>query len=136
VSRPFLTPINLLNEAADPATGTVGDLYFNTTSNTVKVYNGTAWTTIAGGGGGSITVSATAPTNPAPTSGALWFDSNTGQLFIYYSGYWLEVGAGGSGAASSIITAVDGGTYDSIATYNGGDPTTTSWANTIVGGTP
>lgn len=134
MSRQFLTPINLLNEASDPATGNVGDLYFNTTSNTVKVYNGTAWTTIAGGG--SISVGTTAPTNPAPTTGALWFDSNTGQMFIYYSSYWLEVGAGGSGAASSIITAVDGGTYDSIASYNGGDPTTTSWANTIVGGTP
>jgi hypothetical protein len=131
----ILAGLNLVSSATDPVSATVGDLYFNTTSNTVKVYNGTAWTTIAGGGG-SITVSATAPTTPAPTTGALWFDSNTGQLFIYYSSYWLEVGAGGSGAASSIITAVDGGTYDSIASYNGGDPTTASWANTFNGGTP
>ena len=132
MSRSFLTPINLLNGASDPASGTVGDIYFNTTTNTVKVYNGTSWTTIAGGGG-SITVSGTAPSSP--TSGALWFDSNTGQLFIYYSGYWLEVGAGGSAGASSIITSVDGGTYDSISPYNGGDPTTTS-TQTFDGGTP
>lgn len=134
MSRPFLTPINLLNGASDPASGTIGDIYFNTTSNTVKVYNGTSWTTIAGGGGGSITVSATAPSSP--TSGALWFNSNTGQLFIYYSSYWLEVGAGGSGAASSTTTSVDGGSFDSVAPYDGGDPTTSSWANYLVGGTP
>lgn len=29
--------------AADPASGVAGDAYFNTTSNTVRVHNGTGW---------------------------------------------------------------------------------------------
>ena len=39
--------------ASDPGTAEAGDLYFNTTDNKVKVYDGTAWSEVAGGGGGS-----------------------------------------------------------------------------------
>lgn len=133
MSRKFLSPINLVGSAADPVSGTAGDLYFNTGTNVVKVYNGTTWTVIGSGGGSSVTTSDTAPSSP--TSGALWFDSATGQLFIYYSGYWLEVGAGG-GSGQNSITAVDGGVFDGVAPYDGGTPSTVSWANIVIGGTP
>ncbi len=39
--------------ASDPGTAEAGDLYYNTTDNKVKVYDGTAWSEVAGGGGGS-----------------------------------------------------------------------------------
>jgi len=115
-----------------------GQMGYESDTGKFKIGNGSqSWTALSyatASGGASVTISATAPSSP--TAGALWFDSNTGQFFIYYSSYWLEVGAGGSGAASSTITSVDGGSFDSVAPYDGGDPTTSSWANYLVGGTP
>ncbi len=46
------------------------------------------------GGGGSITVSDTAPTDPAPENGDLWWKSDDGKLFVYYvdgdSSQWVD----------------------------------------------
>jgi hypothetical protein len=131
VSKKFLTSLTLLGNATDPAAGTAGDLYYNTTLQTVKVYTGTVWTVISGGGG-TVTVGETAPLSP--TEGSLWFDATTGQFFVYYSNYWIEVGGGGGENAA--VLEVDGGTYDSIAPYNGGTPFTTYFATKITGGTP
>jgi len=98
VSQPFLSPLNFVQSATDPATATVGDVYFNTILGELKVYNGTTWTPVGAGGG--VTVSGTQPTGATITSGSLWFNSNTGQTFVYYSNYWLEIGAG-SGSGTS-----------------------------------
>lgn len=40
------TVIRLYNLASDPGTASKGDCYFNTTTNKIKVYNGTAWETV------------------------------------------------------------------------------------------
>ena len=40
----LLTTQKIVNLAADPATGTSGEIYFNTTSNVLRFHNGTAWT--------------------------------------------------------------------------------------------
>ena len=98
MSKAFLSPINLVQSATDPATATAGDVYFNTVLNQVKVYNGTTWSPVGSGGG--LTISATQPTGPSVLAGSLWFNSNTGQTFVYYSNYWLEIGAG-SGSGTS-----------------------------------
>ena len=42
-SKKFLNPINLLNLASDPSTANEGDIYYNTTSDAVKVYANGAW---------------------------------------------------------------------------------------------
>lgn len=97
MSKKFLTSLNLLGKATDPATGTAGDLYYNTALQTVKVYTGTEWTVISGGGGGgsaSITVGDNTPSDP--TEGSMWFESDTGRFFVYYDSFWVELGAPGS----------------------------------------
>lgn len=38
--------VNFAPLASDPAGATKGDMYFNSTSNKLKVYNGTTWETI------------------------------------------------------------------------------------------
>jgi len=40
----LLTTQRIVNLADDPASGTSGELYFNTTSNVLRYHNGTAWT--------------------------------------------------------------------------------------------
>lgn len=43
--------INLGSFSSDPASGSAGDTYFNTTINQPRVYNGSAWVPLSSGGG-------------------------------------------------------------------------------------
>ena len=43
MSRKFKVPLGLLSLASDPSPGEIGDIYFNTVSQRIKVYSGTAW---------------------------------------------------------------------------------------------
>ena len=56
-----------------------------------------------GAGGASVTVSATAPEEPA--DGDLWFNSSDLAMYIYYtdidSSQWVQVGGAGGGAEFS-----------------------------------
>ena len=55
--------------ASAPAVGVAGSLYYNTTSLTYWVSDGTSWVQLV-----PMTVSATAPSNPAV--GAIWMDTS------------------------------------------------------------
>ncbi len=48
--KPSLNPGRL---ASDPASGLGGDMYFNTTSSQIKLYNGSSWAAVGSGGGGT-----------------------------------------------------------------------------------
>lgn len=76
MSRRFLTPVNAPAFATDPTTPTPeqGDTYFNTTSNVLRVYTGSAWIDVAGGGGASVAYQEDAPTDPEV--GTLWVESD------------------------------------------------------------
>jgi hypothetical protein len=50
-NRKFQVPINLVNLSSDPASADEGDIYYNTTSDVVKVYANGSWVTIGSGGG-------------------------------------------------------------------------------------
>lgn len=71
----------------------------------VQVWDGSEWNEISGGG--SITVSSTAPS--APEAGDLWFYSDTGQTFVYYTdvdgSQWVEIGQVGGLAAATVVTS-------------------------------
>ena len=43
MSRKVLVPLGLLATTNDPTGHSVGEMYFNTTSNKVKIYTGTTW---------------------------------------------------------------------------------------------
>jgi len=44
--------LKLLSLASDPGTASAGDLYWNTNTAKVRVYNGTAWIDAGGSSGG------------------------------------------------------------------------------------
>ena len=46
MSRKFLSPINLPQGTALPSSGLLGDCFYVTTTNSLYIYNGTAWTTL------------------------------------------------------------------------------------------
>ena len=87
---------------------TTGDLYFSTTSNQLKVYNGTSWQTAAVSGdsvvtktsttgSGQLPVGTTAQRDGSPSSGFIRFNS-TDSVFEGYNGTeWGSIGGGGPG---------------------------------------
>lgn len=50
MARRFLTPIGLLTRASDPASGTIGDMYYNSSNNKIYAYTGSSWTLAAAQG--------------------------------------------------------------------------------------
>lgn len=93
MTKRLLNTQRIVNLSSNPASGTAGEMYYNTTSNELRVYNGTNWVAIGSGGGGStVTVSDTAPTGA--TAGNLWFNSLNGTMYIYYDSAWVEFNNG------------------------------------------
>jgi len=43
VARKFKSLLNLTTLASDPVIGSTGDVYFNTVSKNIKIYNGLTW---------------------------------------------------------------------------------------------
>jgi hypothetical protein len=76
----------------------------------------------------NVPASATALTYPTLRTGDLYFNTSTG-LMVYDGSQWTAVSSG------STLTMVDGGVFDGIAPYNGGNATTIA-DQTVNGGTP
>ena len=91
-------------ESTDPILAS-GEAGFDTTENKIKIGDGTtAWNSLdyASGGSGSITVSETAPAEPA--EGDLWFNSTNALTYIYYDSFWVDLApaiAGPTGATGA-----------------------------------
>jgi hypothetical protein len=77
MAKKFLTPLGLVSLSSDPATGSEGQLYFNTTSDVIKIYSNGVWSELTGGGGGSVIYSPEQPDVSSITPGTIWMDSNT-----------------------------------------------------------
>ena len=90
MAKKFLTPIGIVNLASDPATGSEGQIYYNSTDDILKIYVNGAWTAIEGGGGAAINVSASAPVSPE--EGDAWFDNTDGKFYVYDGSFWVETG--------------------------------------------
>jgi hypothetical protein len=113
----------------DRLSGAKGEIFYDSTSKTIRVFDGT----IIGGTllNASVTVTDNPPANP--TNGSLWFNSSNGGIYIYYtdgdSNQWVQpfvpAGAGGSGGDYTLpiasTTALGGVKIDgSTITINNG----------------
>jgi hypothetical protein len=126
VARKFLTPVTPPSLASDPASGVAGAIYYNTTANVLKFYNGTTWSAVGTGGGGSGTSNSlevldTAPNSPA--QGRIYFDSAENTIKIYNGTIWYDV-AGPKElldhqhyAGEGLVRHVDYGQYVSELNY-------------------
>ena len=78
-----------------PANPNVGDLWLDSDTAILYIYDGAFWVEISGSGGGGgggtgggFTASATAPASPV--EGSAWFDTVNAKLYVYYDSYWVE----------------------------------------------
>lgn len=76
----------------------------------------------------NVPSSATAINTPTLRTGDLYYNTTTG-LMVYNGSSWTQV------SSNVTISEIDAGVFDSIAPYNGGDPTTTA-TQSFDGGTP
>lgn len=53
MAQKFLGFVNFLNRNGNPATGVGGDAFFDSSVKKLKIHDGTSWTEVGGGGGGS-----------------------------------------------------------------------------------
>jgi len=94
--------LQLPTSATDPTGTSSGQIYFNTTDNTLKVYDGSDWSA-SGGGGGSSGVS-TFDFFQDNSAVALWqFDGNANDTGGTYNGTWggtAQYGTGRHGQAA------------------------------------
>ena len=131
-----LSTRQVVNLASDPASGTPGEIYYNTVSNTFKYYNGTSWVAFSSGGAGNSFETINVPNGTDPVA-----ESPTDTLNITESNGIIITGdsstdsiqfstnATASNTASTIvardvdqafdITAIDFDTADTIANATG-----------------
>ena len=90
------------------ASPTAGMMTFLVDVAAVNVWDGSAWVEVSGGGG--VTVSATAPVDPA--DGDLWWDSTNGELYLYYndgtSSQWVAAAGPSVTVQSTAPTGYEG----------------------------
>ena len=92
---------NFANTSA-PSSPVAGQLFWNTSSNLMQVYTGTAWKTIS-----SSTASATSPTNSV--TGDLWWDTTNSQLKVYNGTSFTLIGPAfttGTGQSGPVINTI------------------------------
>ena len=76
----------------------------------------------------NVPASASAINTPTLRAGDLYYNTSTG-LMVYTGSAWSQV------SANVTVSAIDAGVFDSIAPYQGGDPTDTA-TQSFDGGTP
>lgn len=82
-----------------------GEIGFDTTSNQMKIGNGsTAWNTLAyASGGASVEIAQTAPASPEV--GDVWYNSTEGTSYIYYDSFWVPLSPALTGPAGKFTTS-------------------------------
>jgi len=89
-------PMTLPIAASDPGSAVAGDMYFNSTSDVIRLFNGTAWVSQ-----GSGTVTSVAASVPAFLSVSGSPITSSGTLAITLSGSALPISSGGTGQTTS-----------------------------------
>jgi len=74
----FISIMENFAKPTAPATPLTGQLWFNTTTNLIQVWQGSAWKTLS-----FTTVSGTPPATTGITVGDLWWDNNNYQLNVW-----------------------------------------------------
>lgn len=80
MSRAFLTPLNASPLASNPASGTAGDIYYNSGSGVLRYYNGTSWVTVTSGDLSSYAPLSSPTFTGVPAAPTAAVDTNTTQV--------------------------------------------------------
>ena len=93
----FVKMLENFANTTPPANKIRGQLWYDTLSNQIKVWNGSKFKPV-----GSSTTSASQPANA--NTGDMWFDTNNSQLYVYSGSAWILIGP--TAVAGSGVTQV------------------------------
>jgi len=94
MAKQFKTTIAPPALATDPNGTYAGEIYYNTTSNALKIFNGSTWSLLTGSSGGSGTSNSFQVLDQAPASpaqGRTYFDSSENTVKVYNGNVWYDV---------------------------------------------
>jgi hypothetical protein len=94
MARKFLTPLAPPSLSTDPSTGIAGAIYYNTSSNVLKFYDGFEWQAIgagSGGGGTTTTIQALDTAPESPSQGSIYFDIQEQTIKTFNGNIWYDV---------------------------------------------
>ncbi len=96
MAKQFKTTIAPPALATDPNGTYAGEIYYNTVSGALKIFNGSTWSLLTGSGGGggtgtsnSFEVLGEPPVSPA--QGRTYFDSSENTVKVYNGTIWYDV---------------------------------------------
>lgn len=143
MAKKFLTPVVPPVLTSDPSGGIEGAIYFNTSINALKFYNGTNWVEISQAGGAtaasSIRTLSTAPSSPE--KGDVYFDTAENVIKMYNGVSWSDVGGPKSLLAhvhnyDGSVGYISYGEFvnTSIVSYDAGNASSTTFNDILDGG--
>jgi len=89
MAKQFKTPIAPPALSSDPTGSYVGEIYYNSTVNALKFFNGTTWSVIGSGTSNAFQVLADSPASPS--QGRVYFDSSEKTIKVYNGDIWYDV---------------------------------------------
>lgn len=142
MAKQFKTTIAPPALSSDPAGVYAGEIYYNTTSNALKYYNGATWSLLTAGGGQSSSIQVLDESPASPTQGRVYFDSTENTIKIWNGNIWYDVAGpkemldhqhyAGEGL---VRYAVYGGyVEDANVVFMDGGTSTSSFTNDIIDG--
>ena len=96
IATDFLHLLENFAAPTSPANPIQGQLWYDTSTNILKLYDGTTWTTA-----GSLKKGGSAPAVANSLAGDLWANTSTSQVYIFSGSNWLLVGPQFSTGAQS-----------------------------------
>ncbi len=102
---------------SQPTLPLIGQTWFDTTSNLLKVYTGSTWQAAGG-----VLVSSSLPSNPA-NIGAFWYDNINMQMYVWNGAAWDIIGPLGSAVNTDPINNTSVPTFSKFDTVRITDST-------------
>jgi len=110
VARNFLTGLRLVNLASDPATGSEGELYYNTVTDKVRLYSNGAWIDVVSASSSSPSDNDILSYNSAST---MWVNQNLATAIA-------EVDGPGSNIDADLLDGQHGSYYTNVGNMDSG----------------
>jgi len=91
MAKQFKTTIAPPALSSDPTGVYAGEIYYNTVSGALKIFNGSTWSLLTGGGGSTSTFQVLSDPPASPSQGRTYFDSSENTIKVYNGTIWYDV---------------------------------------------